>query len=193
MVYPLLALLLPLSLISFETSFNGKDNDTYVLAQIVEGNLDREEACFFNSFKTAYAHIPLESLGITNLDSFLKAAFEDEPVDFANKDKDMKAFHVFDKNKNIVGYASFDKVGPSKWYVRQLAIDPSHQKNGLGKHLVFAITHIEQNIQELELATRRINKNAVDFYINGLGFKEMEQTPHGLNPERYVGLVKHLN
>jgi len=169
---------------------NNKQQQTITIAHLSkDDDLKEVEQLFIRTFKDAYKDIPLDVLKIENLDAFLKAAFEDEPEEL----KKPNVFCTIAKNANsIVGVISFEPTEQqNEVYIRQLAIDPAIQKQGIGSTLVASITKQLPATTRIIVATRRVNKPAWKFYEK-LGFQVCEQVPHELNPERYVGFEKEL-
>ena len=153
--------------------------------RIVRGDLKDEQALFVKTFAAAYADIPLQTLGITDKSSFLASAFSGEVEDL-HAGKPVAIFSA-KINDTVVGYISFEQTPEGKTvYIRQLAVDPEFKGQGIGKSLVLLCQKYYPDAEKIILATRRVNQEARGFYT-ALGFNETTETPHGLNPERYVG------
>lgn len=148
-------------------------------------DLQQEEKLFIDSFSQAYKDIPLSLLGITHLTDFLQAAFADERIDL----KSGKDFFIVDAcvAGYLAGFISFEQQADNVVYIRQLAVHPDFKGQGIGKVLVQICAEQFPTAHKIVLATRRVNQEALAFY-KALHFHETQQVPHGLNPERYVGL-----
>jgi len=158
---------------------------------VTGGALEEEKAVFTRSFKDAYKDIPLDVLKVESLDAFLQAAFEDEPLDLNNPNKKVVCA-VAKSEETLVGVIFFEPTErENEVYIRQMAVDPSMQRKGVGQLLMATIQTTLPTTTRLIVATRKVNKPACNFYQK-IGFKQCEQVPHGLNPERYVGFEKDI-
>ena len=157
---------------------------------VKSGNLEEAQVVFNRAFKEAYKDIPLDVLKVESLDSFLKAAFEDEPIDLNNPDKHVICA-IAKNGEKIVGLITFEPTeNPNEVYIRQLAVDPEMQKKGIGQQLMNTVKTSLPTTKKILLATRKVNTPACKFYKK-LGFHECVQVPHGLNPARNIGFDKY--
>lgn len=126
---------------------------------------------FTNSFRDAYQTLTALDLKLqpgTTKQDFLDGAFEDELTDFTRaKETDSKtrfyevqACQVAQTPKTI-GYASMDQMDDDAnptIYLRQMAINPNCQRQGVGKQLFFrVIRDANPAMGTLTFNTRKVN------------------------------------
>jgi len=176
---------------SFFISFCGtqKNESLIELQWKNNNNLEQEEEIFICSFLKAYENESEETLGVEpSKKQWLEDTFKEERNDFKKKSGEVFIVSA-KKNSKVVGFASFNETkNEGEIYIRQLAVDPDHWGEGIGKALVFSINDNEKigNINKFVLVTRRCNIGAKDFYIR-LGFTETKYCHEGLDPKKYVG------
>ena len=189
----LFIVLVTVAFLGFATNFDAvsKKNQAVVLEWVTKGNLQAEEAVFAKSFAHAYKDIPLEVLKVTDMNVFLKAAFEDEYLDLNNPSKQMYCVDA-KKDGEVIGFITFENTQqPNEVYIRQLAVDPSLWGQGVGTTLMSAIFEKLPDTKRIVLVTRKVNTVAQNFYKK-LGFKVSEYIHEGLSPERYMGFELDL-
>ena len=88
--------------------------------------------------------------------------------DFENE-KNETFFGIFSANNQCLGTISAKDLENNTWKMRQFAIHPSYQNNGLGKKMVqhYETVAITKGIRKIEFHAR---KTAVEFYRK-LGYK----------------------
>ena len=176
---------------SCTSCINGQKNSIVTIEYVTSGALEEEKKVFIRAFQAAYEGIPLAVLNVESIEAFLEAAFEDEPLDLNNPNKNVSCA-VAKKGEAIVGVIFFEPgLQENEVYIRQLAVEPAEQKQGIGQQLMMSIQTALPKTERLVVATRAVNVPARNFYKK-IGFTECKEVPHGLNPERYVGYEKDL-
>jgi ribosomal protein S18 acetylase RimI-like enzyme len=138
--------------------------DSQLLHQIKE--------IFLQSFTAAYKDIPLEVLGINNLDDFLHEAFVDEEEAIKRCDQRDHFVIVAYNNGTLAGFASFNAEENHSYYIRQLSVSPVFQGAGIGQYLVMSCKKHDEQVAVLRLLARRVNNVARKFYTEKLNFIE---------------------
>lgn len=147
-------------------------------------DLDVCRSIFVESFSLAYADFTPEELGVVDKRLFLEEAFDDLYNDVM---LGLQSLIVAKKEGKVIGFAGFKETEiEHQIYITQLAVDPDHWHKGIGKHLVFSVFDIYENVQKLVVIPRRINQVARYFYF-GLGFVESSYMHPGYNPQKYIG------
>lgn len=147
-------------------------------------DLMRCEEIFIKAFDKAYEEFTPEQLGVKDKLVFLKEAFADVYDDFASGSQKIIVAKCEGK---IIGLAGFKETENSgEIYISQLAVDPAHWQQGIGKYLVFSSKEHFSGLKSLVVIQRKINVIARNFYKE-LGFKESTYMHSGYNPERYIG------
>lgn len=90
------------------------------------------------------------------------------------------------RGDKVVGVAIFEFDHYPNLYVRELAVLPEYQRQGIGKNLSFGPVR-DNSIERVSILTRRANTTAVAFY-KALGFKETDYGHEGYDLVRYVGM-----
>ena len=153
-------------------------------------DLCTEKQVFILSFLQAYQDIPLTELNTDNLVEYLNKAFTQEEENFRKSSQTNLFLHAKDENGKIVGYVAFEIFHEeNSAYMRQLAILPEYQKQGIGKMLIESILKEQPDLAKLYLITRKINHAAVKFYER-LGFREDSFTMHKFSQEMFLGMSK---
>jgi ribosomal protein S18 acetylase RimI-like enzyme len=142
------------------------------------------EEVFVQAFTEAYKDFSLEQLGIQDKLVFLHEAFADV---YDDVQLGLQKLVVAKKEGKIIGFSGFKKTEkPNQIYISQLAIDPEHWKQGIGRQLVFSVFYLYENVESLVVIPRRINTVARGFYQK-IGFSESSYMHPGYNPEKYMG------
>jgi len=71
-------------------------------------------------------------------------------------------------DKKIVGFAIYEQLGKTTYYLAELSILPDYQRMGFGKKLIFSI--LDRGATEIFLLTAKTNFSAQSFYDH-IGFK----------------------
>lgn len=167
-------------------SFTGKNNESFNCEWITEGSLDKEEDVFKRSFSEAYKNLsPEKDLRITNLEQFLRDAFADERKAVNNKQPGV-FFITVKKDKTIVAFMSLELENKKNIYIRQMAVDPTFKRKGIGVELVSSIKKHFPSVRYIKIVTRRVNAEGCLFY-ESLDFKPSSYKHEGLNPNLYCG------
>lgn len=163
--------------------------------------MDDAEKLFIRSFIDCYNKFTPEQLYLKDtpnyLESFLKEVFEDERADFINNRRGTTFVVARDlSNGSVIGFVGIDKSshhGQDVLYIRQLAVEPSCNKQGIGKALVLSTAAhlIDAYPAQLTVGTRHINTNAIAFYEH-LGFikTNITEVHHELPGFKYQGFYK---
>lgn len=160
---------------------NNKEIVVVKLALEDEELLIQAKEVYKKTFFEVYKDYTAEQMCLENKPDFLKirikGAFEQEEKDFyAHKSNSVFLVGIDVVSNKIIAFASFDvneALNGSKIYIRQLVIDSSYGRCGLGTALIFdTIKMIAQNYPvEITVCTRSINQPAIDFY-HSLNFKD---------------------
>lgn len=180
---------------------NGKKVELLQLSPDTDAGIFRKgKEVFVQTFKEAYSNFSAEDLYLKDepdfLTSFLDKAFEDEENDFENK-RPNAHFLVARVvgTQEVIGFVAHDIDPETKQaYIRQLAIAPQEQGQGLGKKMTLGvITKIAAGTQKVVVCTRRINQQAKEFYTR-LGFidSDMERVHPQLSAVKYQGFELSL-
>ena len=86
----------------------------------------------------------------------------------------------------IVGFALFEKWEPQTYYLAEMAILPSYQRQGLGRKLIFSLFDKDPATQKILLMTERRNTLAQSFYEN-IGFKHSSFLHPDYPPADFTG------
>ncbi|MES2344894.1 MAG: GNAT family N-acetyltransferase [Chlamydiota bacterium] len=121
------------------------------------------------SFMAGYEDVPLSDLNPTfrsigDVRRFYEAYFDSEFENF--KQGNMIWIQAFEKEK-LLGWATFElEDDGNAAYMNLLAVGPSFQGKGIGKHLTFSILSADlfPDIQEVRLLLRNINESGRKFY-----------------------------
>lgn len=140
------------------------------------------EEIYKKTFFEVYKDYTAEQMYLENKPDFFKIriqdAFEQEEKDFyARKSNSIFLVGVDVVSNKVIAFASYDVNGAlngSKIYIRQLVIDSSYNRCGLGTALIFdTIEIIAPNYPvEITVCTRSINQPAIAFY-HSLNFKDV--------------------
>lgn len=159
-------------------------------------DLNAEEDVFVKAFSQAYKDIPIEVLGLqkfnNNLNTFLKAAFQDEKDDISARKPDLYFFICKDETGKIIGMLSTDidrKSETKKLYLRQFAVLPELWGKNVGKLLIYSALEsykLKNEVEYISLVTRRVNTISQRFYAT-LGCVQTKYEHAGLDPLKYVG------
>lgn len=172
----------------FSTSLiAGLPVENIVFKRVFAGDLKEEAELFIRSFLYAHRDVPKTILQTANAKKRLRLFFAQEPADLNNPQKEIYVIRAEYEN-TLAGFVSFEKYNiPEIIYIRELAIDPSVMKCGLGKKLVFICKEYVPTIKKIVLATANYNENAIGFYKH-LGFTQCADIPHGWDPNLFIGL-----
>lgn len=147
-------------------------------------SLVEEEKVFIKSFTEAYKNLSLSDLGVEDKSLFLKDAFSDVRKDFS---EERTLLLTAAKNGKVIGFVSFKPTEKAtQMYIGQLAVDPAYWRKGIGKELVFGISHLQPELTKLVAIGRRKNGIGRNFFLK-IGFTECAYMHPGYNPEKYVG------
>lgn len=160
-----------------------------VIERISKGNLKKEKAFFVKEFDSYYRKLntTIEDEAL-QLPEVTDADFEDEEKDF----KELKSETYFFRamlEEHLVGYVSFEKTNKEhEVYIRQLVVDVSFERKGIGKALGFdTVFKSLPDTKHVVIITRRSNHKALQFYQK-LGFKECSYMHEGYSAEKFIGL-----
>ena len=127
------------------------------------------------SFLTAYENVPLAELNpdfksSEDVRRFYQDYFESEFAHFQNGSLIWVQAFI---GKQLVGWATFELEDKNQAYLNLLAVDPSYQKRGIGKHLVFFLCSETSFplIETIHVLLRKINLQGRRFY-ESIGFRD---------------------
>ncbi len=127
------------------------------------------------SFMTAYEDVPLMDLNpdfksTGDVRRFYQNYFESE---FAHFQKGSLIWVQAFMGEKLVGWATFELEENNQAYMNLLAVDPSYQKRGIGKELVFSICSEElfPNTEAINVLLRKVNLTGRYFY-ESIGFED---------------------
>ncbi|NGX63237.1 MAG: hypothetical protein KR126chlam6_00645 [Candidatus Anoxychlamydiales bacterium] len=100
-------------------------------------------------------------------------------------------FYVALDDDKIIGFAIFEKWEKDSYYLCEMAINPSYQKRGIGKKLVFSIFDKDLTTQNILLVTKIDNLSAQGFY-KAIGFKA-SSFQHPDYPKDFIGFEFRKN
>lgn len=183
------------------TLLNGKKVELLQLSSDTDAGLFRKgKEVFVQTFKEAYSNFSAEDLYLKDepdfLARFLAQAFEDEENDFENK-RSNAHFLVARviESQEVIGFVAHDIDPETKQvYIRQLAIVPQEQGQGLGKKMALGVLNkIAADTKRVVVCTRKINQQAREFYTS-LGFtnSDMEKVHPQLSAIKYRGFELSL-
>lgn len=180
----LLLLLLACVSIVHTKEFISRTGERIQLEMCREKDLQDCEAIFIRAFIEAYKDFTLEQLAIQDKVQFLKEAFADV---FDDAQMGLQQLVVARLNGVIIGFSGFKRTEtPHEVYISQLAVDPAHWRQGIGKHLVFSVFSVFEDADHLVVIPRKINAIARRFYEQN-GFKESSYIHTGYSAEKYTG------
>lgn len=197
-----------LSLVAEQKLFTAKLKNNKAVDIVQLESTDKEcfacgKAVFMKSFGEAYKNYTPEQLYLENkpgyLEKFLDAAFEDEENDFNANKKGCVCVVAKEAGSNkVIGFVAYDiseVQGKIKVYVRQLAIDPSCKRLGLGQTLVLDTIKaiVKDKAATVTVGTRKINEPAVELYKK-LNFQDatMQEVHPELAEYKYRGFKLEL-
>ncbi len=87
----------------------------------------------------------------------------------------------------MIGLAIFELFEYPNVYIRELAVLPEYQRQGIGRQLTFAILKDNSDIRKISIITRNINKPSIEFYST-LGFHPSDFCHAEYDPKKYFGM-----
>ncbi len=140
------------------------------------------------SFVHCYKDIPKNVLKVdSELREWLSKHFSDSFLDELKKNGHICRLITAKADRMPAGYALFDiSQSPKLIYISELAVDPSFQRRGIGKGLVFSILKFFPEAEKIVLITRKANTQARFFYPS-IGFQPSNYIHDGYDPELYTG------
>ncbi|BDC34195.1 hypothetical protein Noda2021_01530 [Candidatus Dependentiae bacterium Noda2021] len=155
--------------------------------RVSAGTLEHEEALFVRAFCHGYADIPVSILKIDDVPARARSVFNVEHNDLNDSQKNIFFLTAY-VDDSLAGLITFQEYGADTiCYIRALAVDPVHMRQGIGKLLVFSVAKYLPNVKEIVLATRACNTGARMFY-DRLGFHEYDEVPFNWDPALFIGL-----
>lgn len=128
-----------------------------------------------SSFMMTYENVPLIELdpnfkSTGDVRRFYQNYFESEFTHFQNGSLIWVQAFIGEK---LIGWATFVLEENNHTYMNLLAVDPSYQKRGIGKHLVFSICSEElfPHIEVINVLIRKVNLQGRHFY-ESIGFRD---------------------
>lgn len=141
---------------------------------------------FVDAFTKCYGSIPLEVLHQTSrplMVEWLENSFDE----FYTKEDSNLCWLVAKENKEVTGFLVIDlRKLPEEIYLAQMAIDPSHQRQGIATNLVTCLLDQYPEAKRLVVITRIANEEVKRFYQN-LGFAKSDYVHEGYSREFYIG------
>lgn len=144
------------------------------------------ETVFMEAFTKAYSPIPLETLGITNLQEFLQEAFDEERAAIINEEV---ACLVAESAPSVIAFATCKEIDQRRLYLSQMAVHPDYWRQHVGKNLLITVIERHSEMEEVVYLTRRINRCMLAF-SKAIGATECDaneiQHQAYLDPKKYV-------
>ncbi|NGX31789.1 MAG: hypothetical protein K940chlam8_01170 [Chlamydiae bacterium] len=140
---------------------------------------------FVEAFSHIYQYIPLEILGIQDLNIFLETAFDD---DFQEMGVNENFEVITATHKGLpVAFLTIDKTNyPNEIYLSQQATQFDYQRNGIGFELVNLAKEHYPETQKFVVITRIINSGSMAFFQKS-GFTYSPYMHPRYNPNKYIG------
>lgn len=169
--------------------------------RLTSGNFEKERSLICRAFIESYQNNlqilkDISKDKPTSLDQLTQIATEQEYQNYILQKKNVLFITAESSDATPLGYASFDHSinDPLRQtaYLRMLVTEPSYQRKGVGKQLVFSVLKFWPKVKKIEVSTRRANNQAVSFYRK-LGFKPTKQVHEDLDPQFYCGLEFFLD
>lgn len=143
------------------------------------------KSLFVEAFSHIYQYIPLEILGIQDLNIFLETAFDD---DFQEMGVNSNFEVITATHEGLpVAFLTIDKTNyPDEVYLSQQATQFDYQRNGIGSELVKLAKERYPGVQKFVVITRIINSGSMAFFQKS-GFKYSQYMHPSYNPNKYIG------
>ena len=156
--------------------------------------LDQEslKSLFIPAFRSTYRlHGAFDSWTDGEVDHYLADYFDTAIAPRLKDPSPSLRFVSVTAEGKLVGFALFEKTGQEEIYVGELAIDPEHWRQGLGRFLMEAILEKEPETKKIWLITENVNRGAQRFY-ESLGFQPSSQIHEGYSSDLYRGYEKSV-
>jgi ribosomal protein S18 acetylase RimI-like enzyme len=181
----------------FEHSFTNKKN-AVVTCRLSNPEEDHAStyALWFEAFSKTYSAFSLEDLQVTAFDSkesWLSGTFDVELQDFREQKQPLWMFQARIKER-VVGAAILEpeKNVSSTLYVRQLAVHPNDQNQGIGRGMMEGIEKIFPSFDQIVLLVRSVNEPAIRFYEH-LGYEQSGYMHPDYKNKPYIGFRKRMD
>jgi ribosomal protein S18 acetylase RimI-like enzyme len=138
-------------------------------------------AVYLAAFRKLYAELQVEKS-----EEHFKEAMKHE-MELAHDHSDYIHWVIAKKEGQIIGVGMFEFLNYPEVYVREIAVLPEFQRQGIGTQLTFAPLRSDSDIQKITLVTRHVNKPAVEFY-KALGFDLSAYMHPEYDPAKYCGM-----
>lgn len=144
---------------------------------------------FVAAFTKCYDSIPLEILHQPSRPSmvlWLESCFDEFYTSFEKGDSNL-CWLVAKEGQEVAGFLviNLDKH-PEEIYLAQMAIDPSHQRQGIATNLVTCLLEQFPETKRLVVITRIANEEAKNFY-QAMGFEKSDYMHEGYSREFFTG------
>lgn len=136
---------------------------------------------YLQAFRKLYTELNVE-----NRESHFQETMASE-LKLNKENPELNHWLLAKKEGQVVGIAIFELNNYPNVYIRELAVLPEFQKQGIGKELNFGIIKSIPQIERIQIVTRHINKPAIDFYL-ALGFFKSDFCHSQYDPNRYLGM-----
>lgn len=155
------------------------------------------EETFVGAFLKAYEKHPEEELGLSKPKKLWLVDVNKEDLEEAKTSSKGIKLLVAIKEGKIVARSTAEvqeeERGKKVLYIRQLAVHPLYQKQGIGSMLMGWYEQQYNDVNAIVLVTRVVNEEAKGFYTNKkLGFTQGGYTHPEYSLERYTGYRKNL-
>ncbi len=134
-----------------------------------------EKICI-RGYEESYKSIALEILKADSLEAYAKRIFSALIVRPLEDQRDAAFLLTASDTEThqVLGFAHFMREGPEgshAYYLKLIVVDPTHQRRGIGKLLLFGIREIDPLTHTLRFDARKLNTRAVTWYRR-LGFQD---------------------
>jgi ribosomal protein S18 acetylase RimI-like enzyme len=157
-------------------SYNGVD---YVWNE--SQNYEKALTVYLEAFRTLYKELKVEKS-----EEHFKETMKHE-LELAKEHPDYIHWCVARKEGQIVGIAIFEFLNYPAIYVRELAVLPAFQHQGIGTQLSYAPVRDDPQIEKISIVTRHVNTTAVGFY-KAIGFSPSSYMHPEYSPSVYCGM-----
>lgn len=175
------ALLLCLNTVAFARDFTNFAHNGVEYVWNETENYEKALTVYLNAFRKLYGELKVEKT-----EEHFREVMKHE-LELAAEHKDYIHWLLAKKEGQIVGLAIYEFDKYPALYVRELAVLPEYQNQGIGTQLTYAPLRQDSKIEKISIVTRHVNKSAVGFY-KAIGFLPSSYMHPEYDPAKYCGM-----